>query len=209
VNDRAVPLDESRKSGLGRSIRSGDKLLQKPLVSPGSGRLRIEKTVDRAGCCRHRLCHASSSFQFWTAFQVSAVESGFPFQNFAKSVAGWSNPSGEILQEMERDRWNPIGVACGARTGVAWAVDELDGARQLPIDREGVGPSASEHRQRTTLQRRRIGEANCKQTRFGAHRSPAGPPAQSEPIRDRFDKIVTCRYLKRSTQQKLTSRWAS
>jgi putative transposase len=37
---------------------------------------------------------------------------------------------------------------------------------------------------------------------------PEGRPRKG-PIRDRLAKILTCRYLKRSTQHKLTSRWAS
>jgi len=41
---------------------------------------------------------------------------------------------------------------------------ELDGSRQRPFDRERMRPSPSEHRERTTLRRRRVGAATGKRT---------------------------------------------
>ena len=67
---------------------------------------------------------------------------------------------------------------------------ELDGSRQHPFDRERIRPSAGEHRERTTLRWGRLGEANGKGSRLGAHRSSGGPATESEPIRERHDKLT-------------------
>jgi hypothetical protein len=66
---------------------------------------------------------------------------------------------------------------------------ELDGSCQRAFDREGARPSASQHRERTTLRRGRMGAANSEGSRAGAHRSPGGPATKSEPIRHRFNKV--------------------
>jgi hypothetical protein len=68
---------------------------------------------------------------------------------------------------------------------------ELDGSCQRAFDREGARRSASQHRERTTLRRGRMGAANSEGSRVGAHRSPGGPATKSEPIRHRFKKVST------------------
>jgi hypothetical protein len=70
---------------------------------------------------------------------------------------------------------------------------ELDGSCQRAFDREGARRSASQHRERTTLRRGRMGAANSEGSRVGAHRSPGGPATKSEPIRHRFNKVSTRR----------------
>ena len=70
---------------------------------------------------------------------------------------------------------------------------ELDGSCQRAFDREGARPSASQHRERTTLRRGRMRAANSEGSRVGAHRAPGGPATKSETIRHRFDKVRTQR----------------
>jgi hypothetical protein len=66
---------------------------------------------------------------------------------------------------------------------------ELDGSCQRAFGRERARPSASQHRERTTLGRGGMGEANSEGSRVGAHRSPGGPATKSEPIRHRINKV--------------------
>jgi len=91
------------------------------------------------------------------------------------------------------------GAVCGrGHTVTGWSrrcyplaggtADELDGSRQLPSNREGIRPSADEPRQRTSLRRGRLGDANCKPTGLAAHGSSGRPAPQSEPICGRDDK---------------------
>ena len=68
---------------------------------------------------------------------------------------------------------------------------ELDGSRQRSFDQEGMRPSASEHRERTTIRRREVGAGNGKRSRVGADRSSRRRPKESEPIGDRGDKLIT------------------
>jgi hypothetical protein len=55
---------------------------------------------------------------------------------------------------------------------------ELDGSRQRAFDREGIRPSAGEHRERTTIRRREVGAGNGKRSRVGADRSSGRPPTE-------------------------------
>jgi hypothetical protein len=70
---------------------------------------------------------------------------------------------------------------------------ELDCSCQRAFEREGARPSASQHRERTTLRRGGMGAANSEGSRAGAHRSPGGQATKSEPIRHRFNKVSTRR----------------
>jgi hypothetical protein len=72
-----------------------------------------------------------------------------------------------------------------------WTSGELDGSRQRSFDHEGIRPSPGEHRRRTTIWRREVGAGNGKRSRVGADRSSGRPPAESEPIGDRGDKLIT------------------
>ena len=65
-----------------------------------------------------------------------------------------------------------------------------DGSRQRSFDREGIGPSAGEHRERTIIRRRDVGAANGKRSRVGADRSSGRPPTESEPIGAPGDKLT-------------------
>ena len=65
-----------------------------------------------------------------------------------------------------------------------------DGSRQRSFDREGIGPSAGEHRERTIIRRRDVGAANGKRSRVGADRSAGRPPMESERIGDRAEKLI-------------------
>jgi len=47
---------------------------------------------------------------------------------------------GEILQETERENWNPFGVACEPKTGVAWVVDAHKGLVRVPRDQDPLEP---------------------------------------------------------------------
>jgi hypothetical protein len=82
---------------------------------------------------------------------------------------------------------------------------ELDGSRQRYSDHEGITPSASEHRQRTTIRRREVGAGNGKRSRIGADRSSGRPPTESERIGDRCDKLIT-RILTRGQIERQTNR---
>jgi hypothetical protein len=64
---------------------------------------------------------------------------------------------------------------------------KLDGSCQRAFDLEGARPSASQHRERTTLRRGRMGAANSEGSRVGAHRSPGGP-ADEPPHRQGDDR---------------------
>ena len=70
----------------------------------------------------------------------------------------------------------------------AGTAGELDGSRQLPSNRAGMRPGAGEPRQRTTLRRGRLGNANCKPTGLAAHGSSGRPAPRSEPICGRHDE---------------------
>ena len=67
---------------------------------------------------------------------------------------------------------------------------ELDGSRQRGFDREGIGPSAGEHRARTTIRRREMGAGNGKESRVRADRSSGRPAKESERIGVRDDKLI-------------------
>jgi hypothetical protein len=47
---------------------------------------------------------------------------------------------GEILQEVERENWNPIGVACEPKTSMAWVVDMRQGLIRVPRDQAPLAP---------------------------------------------------------------------
>jgi DNA-binding beta-propeller fold protein YncE len=47
---------------------------------------------------------------------------------------------GEILQEVERENWNPIGVACEPKTSMAWVVDFRKGLVRVPRDQDPLEP---------------------------------------------------------------------
>jgi hypothetical protein len=68
---------------------------------------------------------------------------------------------------------------------------ELDGSRERSFDHEGIRPSAGEHRERTTIRRRKVGAGNGKISRPGADHSSGRPPTESERIGDRGDKLIT------------------
>jgi DNA-binding beta-propeller fold protein YncE len=47
---------------------------------------------------------------------------------------------GEILQAVERENWNPIGVACEPKTSMAWVVDMRKGLVRVPRDQDALEP---------------------------------------------------------------------
>ncbi len=92
----------------------------------------------------------------------------------------------------------------GVAIALAGAADgELDGSRQLSSNREGIRPSAGEPRQRTTLRRGRLGDANCKPTGLAAHGSSGRPAPQSGSRYGRDDKPVPGAWWRCQTQEDL------
>ena len=47
---------------------------------------------------------------------------------------------GEILQEVERANWNPMGVACEPKTSMAWVVDMHKGLIRVPRNQDPLEP---------------------------------------------------------------------
>jgi hypothetical protein len=47
---------------------------------------------------------------------------------------------GEILQAVERENWNPMGVACEPKTSMAWVVDIGKGLVRVPRDQDPLEP---------------------------------------------------------------------
>jgi hypothetical protein len=68
---------------------------------------------------------------------------------------------------------------------------ERDGSRQRSFDHDGMRPREGEHRERTTVRRRKVCVGNGKRSRPGADRSSGRLPTESEPIGNRGDKLIT------------------
>ena len=117
---------------------------------------------------------------------------------------GWSserNCGGGAACGRERVAPRDQGFVFALAGGTA---SERDGSRQRPFDRERMRPRADQHRERTTLRRRRVGVANGNGPRIGANRPSGRPATESEPIRARCDKLATCRILTSGTHRKPT-----
>jgi hypothetical protein len=111
----------------------------------------------------------------------------------ASSRTTYVSPAGARSESRAFSRGAPESLPETVVASVGTPALRAEGSCQRAIDREGARPSASQHRERTTLRRRRMGAANSEGSRVGAHRSPGGLATKSEPIRHRFNKVSTRR----------------
>jgi hypothetical protein len=86
---------------------------------------------------------------------------------------------------LRRTCGNPFVSCCGMAV-------ELDGLHQRSFDREGIRPSAGEHRARTTIRRREVGAGNGKGSWERADFSSGRPAKEREPIGDRGALMPNC-----------------
>jgi hypothetical protein len=91
-----------------------------------------------------------------------------------------------VVENARHGRDQSIDIALAGGTA-----GELDGSRQRSFDREGIRPSAGEHRERTTIRRREVGAGNGKESGVRTDRSSGRPAKESERIGNRGDKLTT------------------
>ncbi len=116
--------------------------------------------------------------------------------------------SAGLVERSELWRWSSLGSRADGDKAVKallppWPVEarELDGSRQLSSNREGIRSSAGEHRQRMSLPRGQLGDANCKPTGLAAHGSSGRPAPQSEPSCGRRGELAPGKCWQRQTQE--------